>query len=44
MESAGDIGWPGASGTNWWADPKEELRRVHGAFAWATARWSIRRS
>jgi CubicO group peptidase (beta-lactamase class C family) len=23
--SVGDFSWPGASGTNWWADPREEL-------------------
>ena len=28
MGSVGDFSWPGASGTNWWADPKEELAVV----------------
>jgi CubicO group peptidase (beta-lactamase class C family) len=25
MGSVGDFSWPGASGTNWWADPQEDL-------------------
>ena len=25
MGWVGETSWPGASGTNWWADPKEEL-------------------
>src|SRR5262249_27896567 len=34
MGSVGDFSWPGATGTNWWADPKEETRgRVDGANA-----------
>jgi CubicO group peptidase (beta-lactamase class C family) len=28
MGSVGDFSWPGASGTNWWADPQEELAVV----------------
>jgi CubicO group peptidase (beta-lactamase class C family) len=28
LGSVGDFNWPGASGTNWWADPKEELAVV----------------
>ena len=33
MGSVGDFSWPGASGTNWWVDPREECGRVHGAHA-----------
>ena len=25
LGSVGDFSWPGASGTNWWVDPREEL-------------------
>jgi len=28
MGSVGHFSWPGASGTEWWADPKEELAVV----------------
>ena len=28
MGSVGEFSWPGASGTDWWADPKEELAVV----------------
>ena len=38
MGSVGDFSWPGASGTNWWADPREQL-----AVVWmAQSPWSIR--
>ena len=29
MGSVGQFSWPGASGTDWWADPKEELVVVY---------------
>ena len=28
MDSVGTFSWPGASGTNWWVDPREELTVV----------------
>ena len=34
MGSVGEFAWPGASGTNWWVDPREELvGGLDGAFA-----------
>ena len=32
MGSAGDFSWPGAHGTFWWVDPKEELAVVFMAY------------
>ena len=29
MGSVGQFSWPGASGTDWWVDPKEELAVVY---------------
>jgi CubicO group peptidase (beta-lactamase class C family) len=29
MGSVGHFSWPGASGTDWWVDPKEELAVVY---------------
>ncbi len=42
MGSAGDFNWPGASGTNWWADPKEELAVVFMANSPGPIRWHYR--
>jgi CubicO group peptidase (beta-lactamase class C family) len=42
MGSVGDFTWPGASGTNWWADPKEELAVVFMAHSPGTIRWHYR--
>jgi CubicO group peptidase (beta-lactamase class C family) len=42
MGSAGDFSWPGASGTNWWADPKEELAVVFMSAAPGPIRWHYR--
>jgi len=40
--SVGDFSWPGASGTNWWADPKEELAVVFMAHSPGPIRWHYR--
>jgi CubicO group peptidase (beta-lactamase class C family) len=40
--SVGLFGWPGASGTNWWADPKEDLVVVFMAQTPGTIRWHYR--
>jgi CubicO group peptidase (beta-lactamase class C family) len=42
MGSVGDFSWPGASGTNWWADPKEELAVVFMAHTPGPIRWHYR--
>ena len=42
MGSVGDFTWPGASGTNWWVDPKEELAVVFMAHSPGTIRWHYR--
>ncbi|HEX4330110.1 MAG TPA: serine hydrolase domain-containing protein [Burkholderiales bacterium] len=42
MGSVGDFSWPGASGTNWWADPKEELAVVFMAQTPGPMRWHYR--
>jgi CubicO group peptidase (beta-lactamase class C family) len=42
MGSVGDFSWPGASGTNWWADPKEDLAVVWMAQSPGTIRWKYR--
>ena len=42
MGSVGDFSWPGASGTNWWADPKEELVVVFMAHSPGPTRWHYR--
>ena len=33
LGSVGQFGWPGSTGTDWWADPKEELAVVYMAAA-----------
>ena len=40
--SVGEFSWPGASGTNWWADPKEELAVVFMAHSPGPIRWHYR--
>jgi CubicO group peptidase (beta-lactamase class C family) len=40
--SVGDFNWPGASGTNWWADPREELVVVWMAQSPGSIRWKYR--
>jgi CubicO group peptidase (beta-lactamase class C family) len=42
MGSVGDFNWPGASGTNWWADPKEEMAVVFMAHSPGPIRWHYR--
>jgi CubicO group peptidase (beta-lactamase class C family) len=45
VRMAGDIGnfsWPGANGTNWWADPREELVVVFMAASPGPIRWHYR--
>lgn len=42
MGSVGDFSWPGASGTNWWADPQEQLAVVFMAHTPGPARWHYR--
>jgi CubicO group peptidase (beta-lactamase class C family) len=40
--SVGDFSWPGASGTNWWGDPKEQLAVVFMAHSPGPIRWHYR--
>jgi CubicO group peptidase (beta-lactamase class C family) len=42
MGSAGSFSWPGASGTDWWADPKEDLAVVYLSAAPGPSRWYYR--
>jgi CubicO group peptidase (beta-lactamase class C family) len=42
MGSVGDFSWPGASGTNWWADPHEALAVVWMAHSPGPLRWKYR--
>ena len=42
--SVGDFSWPGASGTNWWADPAEELAVVFMSAAPGPIRWHYRQA
>jgi CubicO group peptidase (beta-lactamase class C family) len=42
MGSVGMFTWPGASGTDWWADPKEELAVVYFSAAPGPIRWVYR--
>ena len=42
MGSAGQFSWPGASGTDWWVDPKEELAVVYMSAAPGPVRWHYR--
>jgi len=40
--SVGSFSWPGAYGTNWWADPKEQLSVVFMAQTPGPIRWHYR--
>ncbi len=42
LGSVGDFSWPGSSGTNWWADPKEDLAVVFMAHTPGAMRWRYR--
>jgi CubicO group peptidase (beta-lactamase class C family) len=42
MGSVGQFSWPGASGTDWWVDPKEELAVVYMSAAPGPVRWHYR--
>jgi CubicO group peptidase (beta-lactamase class C family) len=42
MGAVGQFSWPGASGTDWWADPKEELVVVYLSAAPGPIRWHYR--
>jgi CubicO group peptidase (beta-lactamase class C family) len=42
MGSVGQFSWPGASGTDWWVDPKEELAVVYLSAAPGPVRWHYR--
>jgi CubicO group peptidase (beta-lactamase class C family) len=42
LGSVGQFSWPGASGTDWWADPKEELAVVYLSAAPGPIRWHYR--
>jgi len=42
MGSVRDFSWPGASGTNWWVDPREELVVVWMAHSPGSIRWKYR--
>jgi CubicO group peptidase (beta-lactamase class C family) len=42
MGSVGEFSWPGATGTNWWADPHEELVVIWMAETPGTIRWKYR--
>jgi CubicO group peptidase (beta-lactamase class C family) len=44
MGSVGQFSWPGASGTDWWADPKEELVVVYMSAAPGPVRWHYRQT
>jgi CubicO group peptidase (beta-lactamase class C family) len=40
--SVGEFSWPGASGTNWWVDPQEDLTVVFMAHSPGPIRWHYR--
>jgi CubicO group peptidase (beta-lactamase class C family) len=42
MGSVGQFSWPGASGTDWWVDPREELAVVYLSAAPGPLRWHYR--
>jgi CubicO group peptidase (beta-lactamase class C family) len=44
MGSIGQFTWPGASGTDWWVDPKEELAVVYMSAAPGPVRWHYRQT
>ena len=42
LGSVGEFAWPGANGTNWWVDPREELVVVWMAHSPGSVRWKFR--
>ena len=44
MGSVGQFSWPGAGGTDWWVDPKEELAVVFMCAAPGPLRWHYRQT
>jgi CubicO group peptidase (beta-lactamase class C family) len=44
MGSVGQFSWPGASGTDWWVDPKEELAVVYMSAVPGPLRWHYRQT
>ena len=42
MGSVGQFSWPGASGTDWWVDPREKLAVVYLSAAPGPLRWHYR--
>ena len=42
MGSAGEFNWPGMGGTNWWADPREDMAVVFMAVTPGPIRWHYR--
>ncbi|MGA7072871.1 serine hydrolase domain-containing protein [Bradyrhizobium sp.] len=44
MGSVGQFSWPGGGGTDWWADPKEELAVVYMSAAPGPIRWHYRQT
>ena len=42
MGSVGEFNWPGAGGTNWWADPREDMAVVYMAVTPGPVRWHYR--
>jgi CubicO group peptidase (beta-lactamase class C family) len=40
--TSGQFSWPGASGTDWWVDPREELAVVYLSAAPGPIRWHYR--
>jgi CubicO group peptidase (beta-lactamase class C family) len=43
LGSVGEFNWPGAGGTNWWADPREDMAVVFMAVTPGPLRWHYRR-
>jgi CubicO group peptidase (beta-lactamase class C family) len=43
LGSVGEFNWPGMSGTNWWADPQEDLAVAFMSHAPGPIRWHYRR-
>jgi CubicO group peptidase (beta-lactamase class C family) len=44
MGSVAQFSWPGAGGTDWWVDPKEELAVVYMSAAPGPIRWHYRQT
>jgi CubicO group peptidase (beta-lactamase class C family) len=42
MGSPGEFNWPGAGGTNWWVDPREDMAVVFMAVTPGPIRWHYR--